>query len=80
MAIVDIDHFKELNDRMGHQHGDKALCGLTGLLSEALRAVNIVARYGGDEFVIAMPHTDLAGAMTLADRLRARGTATGIHG
>ena len=80
IAIVDIDHFKELNDQMGHQHGDKALCGLTGLLSESLRAVDIVARYGGDEFVIAMPHTDLAGAMTLADRLRARRTATGIHG
>jgi diguanylate cyclase len=71
VAIVDIDHFKDLNDQMGHLHGDKALRDLTGLLSDSLRAVDVVARYGGDEFVIAMPQTDLAGAAMLADRLRA---------
>ncbi len=71
LAIIDIDHFKELNDQHGHQHGDQMLRDLAELLTGSLRAVDIVSRYGGDEFVAVMPHTDIAGAETLGERLRA---------
>ena len=72
LAILDIDHFKDLNDKRGHLHGDQMLRDLTALLADTLRAVDIVARYGGDEFVIVMPQTDITGAGLLGDRLRAK--------
>ena len=71
LAIVDIDHFKDLNDQHGHQHGDQMLCDLTGLLTGTLRTVDILARYGGDELVVVMPQTDITGAEMLGERLRA---------
>jgi diguanylate cyclase (GGDEF)-like protein len=70
MAVVDIDHFKTLNDQNGHQYGDQMLCDLKELLLGSLRTVDIVARYGGDEFVVVMPQTDIAGATTLGERMR----------
>lgn len=70
LAVVDIDHFKELNDQHGHQYGDQMLLDLTGLLMDTLRTVDILARYGGDEFVVVMPQTDITGAATLGERLR----------
>lgn len=70
LAVVDIDHFKELNDQYGHQHGDQMLCDLAELLKGALRTVDIPARYGGDELVVVMPQTDMTGAATLGERLR----------
>ncbi len=72
LVVIDIDHFKGLNDKKGHLYGDRMLRELTGLLVETLRTVNIVARYGGDEFVVVMPQTDLPGAETLAERVRAK--------
>jgi diguanylate cyclase (GGDEF)-like protein len=71
LAVVDIDDFKNLNDKHGHLHGDQVLRDFTGLLTETLRAVDILSRYGGDEFVVVMPQTDLAGAGMLGERLRA---------
>ena len=70
LAVVDIDHFKELNDQYGHQHGDQMLCDLAELLKGTLRTVDIAARYGGDEFVVVMPQTDITGAATFGERLR----------
>jgi diguanylate cyclase (GGDEF)-like protein len=70
LAIIDIDHFKDLNDQAGHQYGDQMLCGLKDLLLGNLRAIDILARFGGDELVIVMPQTDITGAATLAERLR----------
>jgi diguanylate cyclase len=70
LAILDVDDFKILNDENGHQHGDQVLCDLAKLLQSALRSIDVLARYGGDEFVIVMPHTDIAGAELLAERLR----------
>jgi diguanylate cyclase (GGDEF)-like protein len=72
LAIVDIDHFKDLNDEQGHLYGDEMLRNLTGLATDLLRDVDILTRYGGDEFVVVMPQTDLAGAAVLAERLRKR--------
>jgi diguanylate cyclase len=70
LAVIDIDHFKSLNDEHGHLHGDEMLRRLTEMLLDTSRTVDLVARYGGDEFVVVMPHTDLAGATALAGRLR----------
>jgi diguanylate cyclase len=72
LAIVDIDHFKNMNDEQGHLHGDQMLRDLTELLMDTARTVDILARYGGDEFVAVMPQTDLAGADVLGERLRAK--------
>lgn len=70
LAVIDIDHFKELNDQYGHLYGDKILCDLTGVLTDVLRTVDILARYGGDELVVVMPQTETAGAELAAERLR----------
>ena len=70
LAIVDIDHFKDLNDEQGHLYGDEMLRNLTALATDLLRDVDIPTRYGGDEFVVVMPQTDLTGAAVLAERLR----------
>ncbi len=70
LAVIDIDHFKEINDQHGHLHGDQVLRDLTKLLTDALRRVDIVARYGGDELVVVMPQTDLVGGAALGQRLR----------
>jgi diguanylate cyclase len=70
LAIIDIDYFKALNDENGHQYGDQVLCDLAALLLKMLRTVDILARYGGDELVLVMPHTGLAGAELLCERLR----------
>jgi diguanylate cyclase len=70
LAIVDIDHFKDLNDEHGHQHGDQVLCDFAELLLSTLRIVDIVVRYGGDELVVVMPHTNIADAEMVGERLR----------
>ncbi len=70
VAIFDIDHFKQVNDQRGHLQGDKILQKVARLLDESVRETDILARYGGDEFVVLMPHTELEGARGLAERLR----------
>ena len=68
--MFDIDHFKQVNDREGHVHGDRVLQELADLFEECVRDTDIIARYGGEEFVIVMPQTDLAGASAFSERLR----------
>jgi len=70
--LVDLDHFKQLNDRHGHQTGDRALCAVAGVLSAGLRGCDVLARYGGEEFVLLLPGTDLVAALEVAERLRAQ--------
>jgi diguanylate cyclase len=70
LAMLDIDHFKEVNDREGHLNGDRVLQQLSQVLEECVRETDMLARYGGEEFVLVMPQTDLAGACMLTDRLR----------
>jgi diguanylate cyclase len=72
LAMFDIDHFKQINDRQGHVHGDRTLQQLANLFEEFVRDTDVVARYGGEEFVIVMPQTDLAGACTFSERLRSQ--------
>jgi diguanylate cyclase (GGDEF)-like protein len=69
ILFVDVDNLKRINDRHGHREGDDLLCALARLLSESCRGVDIVARYGGDEFVVLMPDTDRAGAAHVAEKV-----------
>jgi diguanylate cyclase (GGDEF)-like protein len=70
VVLVDIDHFKRINDRHGHPGGDEALRQVAGLLSRRVRAGDLVARLGGDELAVLMPGSDLDRAVELAERLR----------
>jgi two-component system, cell cycle response regulator len=68
---VDIDHFKEINDVHGHQAGDRVLDEVAQRLSDAVRGGDLLARWGGDEFVAILPATERAGVLRAAERLRA---------
>ncbi|MEZ6057923.1 MAG: diguanylate cyclase [Planctomycetaceae bacterium] len=69
-VMVDIDHFKSVNDNHGHATGDEVLRKVAAVLQETARETDIVARYGGEEFSILMPHTDTAAAQQGAERIR----------
>jgi diguanylate cyclase (GGDEF)-like protein/PAS domain S-box-containing protein len=71
LLMFDIDHFKSINDRFGHLTGDQVLVELTGLVARAVRDTDVLARWGGEEFVVIMPHCAAADAMQLAHKLRA---------
>ncbi len=68
--MIDIDHFKECNDTFGHLFGDKVLRLLGEFLKENLRDVDIIGRYGGEEFAVILPNTNYNGATFVAERLR----------
>lgn len=70
VMILDLDHFKKLNDTYGHAAGDKALQRFTTLCCNTLRNVDIFGRWGGEEFVALLPETDVEGAAIIAERLR----------
>jgi diguanylate cyclase (GGDEF)-like protein len=70
LALVDLDHFKEINDRFGHRAGDEALRDVSQLLVKHSRSFSIVTRYGGDEFAIILVNTSKAGGLTYAERIR----------
>ena len=70
LVMFDIDHFKKINDTYGHQLGDKILIELTDVIKENIREVDIFARFGGEEFIILAPETDLEGMRVVAEKLR----------
>lgn len=72
LCMVDLDHFKTVNDRFGHAVGDRVLVQIAGLCQEVLRDSDIIGRYGGEEFVLALPGTDANAAFEVAERLRLR--------
>jgi len=71
LLLVDIDHFKEINDRIGHELGDRVLRGVVGHILAQLREADRVFRYGGDEFLVVLVETDQPGAALVAERIRA---------
>lgn len=72
LAILDIDHFKHVNDEYGHDTGDQALVHLVTVIKAGLRETDVVCRYGGEEFAVVLPGSALQGAMFVVDRLRAK--------
>jgi diguanylate cyclase (GGDEF)-like protein len=80
LLMIDVDHFKQVNDEEGHQVGDDYLIRIACALREALpRATDLVARYGGEEFSVILAATDRAGAMKIAKRLHQCSADLGLH-
>jgi two-component system cell cycle response regulator len=77
VLMIDVDKLKAINDRFGHFAGDRTLCTLAARIKGALRVDDVLARYGGDEFVVLACATDRAGAMRLAERVRR--AVDGLH-
>jgi diguanylate cyclase (GGDEF)-like protein len=71
VLMLDIDHFKQINDRHGHLVGDQVLKRLASTLRQPLRKTDLLARYGGEEFLVLLPVTDGATALDLGERVRA---------
>lgn len=69
--MVDVDHFKRINDLYGHDAGDRVLCGVASRLTARLREVDTAARFGGEEFAILLPQTPKQGALVVAERMAA---------
>lgn len=72
LVMIDIDHFKQINDQYGHQGGDQALAALAQVSRTGLRSYDFVSRYGGEEFVLTLPETIHEDALAIAERLRAK--------
>ncbi len=70
LVMYDIDHFKQVNDTYGHDIGDEVLKGITGLVRANIRAVDMVARWGGEEFIILTTQSDIHSALAMAEKLR----------
>ncbi|EON71491.1 diguanylate cyclase [Lysinibacillus sphaericus OT4b.31] len=70
LLILDIDHFKRMNDTFGHQVGDEVLAQIAQILKMQARVGNIVARYGGEEFVLILPDTDIDESIAVAEQIR----------
>ena len=78
MLLIDLDHFKLVNDTYGHMAGDDVLSSVAVLLQRAVRSVDTVARYGGEEFVVVLPETGRQGAVAFAERIRERMASHGF--
>jgi diguanylate cyclase (GGDEF)-like protein len=72
LVMVDIDHFKQINDQHGHQMGDRILAHVASVLADGIRQSDMIARYGGEEFALVLAGTPMDGALILAERLRER--------
>ncbi|WP_315982080.1 GGDEF domain-containing protein [Aliamphritea spongicola] len=75
LLIIDVDHFKSVNDCYGHMAGDLALCALAAVLKEQIRSIDSAFRYGGEEFVVILPEESLEQALQVAERIRLRVSA-----
>jgi len=70
VIFLDVDHFKQFNDRFGHKVGDEVLRVVARVLLSTVRAEDVAGRYGGEEFLVVLPDIDLAGSVTVAERIR----------
>jgi len=80
VLMIDVDNLKQVNDAHGHPAGDRVLKQVVNRVTSALRPSDLVARMGGDEFVVVMPETDLDAALQVAERLRGRIAETPVEG
>jgi two-component system cell cycle response regulator len=80
LVLLDLDHFKQVNDNLGHSAGDEALREVSKRLRQTARSTDIVARHGGEEFAMLLPETDLERGMIAAERFRAAVEGTTVHG
>jgi diguanylate cyclase (GGDEF)-like protein len=71
VCLMDVDHFKAVNDTLGHAAGDEVLRQVAEVAGRGLRAIDVFGRFGGEEFLLVLPETDLAGARAVAERIRA---------
>ncbi len=78
LLMVDIDHFKQINDQYGHEAGDRAIVAVSRALASGVRSIDMASRFGGEEFVLLMPETDVEVAGYAAERLRADVAALAI--
>ena len=78
--MMDLDHFKAVNDTVGHQAGDEVLREVAGALRGCSRESDYLARYGGEEFVMILPRTELSEARAVAERIRGRVAAIPVDG
>ena len=69
LIMLDLDYFKKFNDKFGHRAGDLALSNVAGILKESTRTIDVVSRYGGEEFAVVLPETDTASAKMVAERI-----------
>lgn len=79
LILVDIDHFKRVNDTYGHEAGDEVLIAVSDALADGRRTVDITARLGGEELAILLPQTDASGGREVAERMRRRVEALSVH-
>ncbi|MBM4120839.1 MAG: GGDEF domain-containing protein [Nitrospira sp.] len=79
LLVIDLDHFKLVNDTYGHQVGDLVLKTVAQTLHCSLKESDMLARYGGEEFIVVLPRTDSAGAITVGERLRANVAGLMLH-
>ena len=79
IAMIDVDRFKFFNDTHGHAAGDQVLNAIAAVLRSAFRTTDVVSRYGGEEFVVAMPDTDVAAAAHTLERVRQSIESTPTH-
>jgi len=70
LVMVDLDHFKKVNDTFGHTEGDQILCKISSLLKNSVRRKDTVARYGGEEFILILPEAGLEQSFVIAERIR----------
>ncbi|OGX31327.1 MAG: hypothetical protein A2787_02175 [Omnitrophica WOR_2 bacterium RIFCSPHIGHO2_01_FULL_48_9] len=79
LLMIDVDYFKRFNDQYGHMVGDQILHKIGMIIKENIRGIDIVGRYGGEEFVVVLPDTDRKGAGFVAERIRSATEATQIQ-
>ena len=70
MMMIDVDHFKPINDTYGHDAGDQVLSGLSDVIVKCIRTADMAARFGGEEFVVLLPETDLLSGSIVCERIR----------
>jgi diguanylate cyclase (GGDEF)-like protein len=79
LLLIDADHFKRVNDSHGHLCGDELLRAIAGAVGGSLRQADVLARFGGEEFIVFLPHTDPLGALDVAERIRTQVQAINVE-